>query len=140
VYHRWPGHYQDAPTGFFRQPDFGSDFADDSAFRLLTRNVARHELEDAFALDRTLDRHHANAFVADGDQIWLRVARIGAACAFHASTNGQTWQMIRHFALDAPATISAGFVAQSPTASGCTATFNEICFVAGRLRDIRDGT
>jgi uncharacterized protein len=82
----------------------------------------------------------ANAFVVEGEQVCLRVARMGQAFAFHASTDGQTWQLIRHFALDAPATISVGFVAQSPTGSGCTATFDDIRFVAERLRDIRDGT
>ena len=32
----------------------------------------------------------------------MRIARLGQAFAFHASTDGQYWQFIRHFALDAP--------------------------------------
>jgi regulation of enolase protein 1 (concanavalin A-like superfamily) len=42
----------------------------------------------------------ANAFVVEGNQVWLRVARLGSAYAFHASQDGQRWHMIRHFALE----------------------------------------
>jgi regulation of enolase protein 1 (concanavalin A-like superfamily) len=82
----------------------------------------------------------ANAFVVDGEYVWLRVARMGQACAFHASLDGQTWQLIRHFALEMAGMVEAGFVVQSPTGSGCTASFDHVRFVPERLRDIRDGS
>ena len=44
---------------------------------------------------------------------------------------------MRHFALDGEP--RAGFLAQSPTGEGCTATFEEIRLEAGRLRDLRSG-
>ena len=37
----------------------------------------------------------ANAFVVEGRSVWLRVSRIGETYAYHASTDGQTWRMIR---------------------------------------------
>jgi regulation of enolase protein 1 (concanavalin A-like superfamily) len=80
----------------------------------------------------------ANAFVVAGNQVWLRVARMGPACAFHASTDGRYWQMIRHFALQGP--LAAGFVSQSPTGPGCTATFDQIAFAPTRLAELRDGS
>jgi uncharacterized protein len=47
---------------------------------------------------------------------------------------------VRHFALDAPDGLSAGFLAQSPTGEGCAASFEDIRFAAVRLADLRDGS
>jgi uncharacterized protein len=84
-----------------------------------------------------------NAFTVDGDQVWLRVGRLGPAFAFHASTDATTWRLVRYFTLDPaadPATLAVGFEAQSPTGDGCTATFDAIRYTAERLGDLRDGT
>ena len=67
-----------------------------------------------------------NSFVVDGASVWLRIARVGPAFAFHASTDGVSWSFIRHFALEAAATPSVGFAAQSPTGDGCAVTFERI--------------
>jgi uncharacterized protein len=80
-----------------------------------------------------------NSFVVDGNQVWLRVARLGRALAFHASTDGTFWQFVRHFALDEAGTLAAGFLAQSPTGDGCAATFDMIRYLPGRLGDLRSG-
>jgi regulation of enolase protein 1 (concanavalin A-like superfamily) len=80
-----------------------------------------------------------NSFVVDGNRIWLRIARLGRAYAFHASTDGTYWQFVRHFALDAADTIAAGFLAQSPTGDGCAATFESIRFAPASLGDLRSG-
>jgi uncharacterized protein len=82
----------------------------------------------------------ANGAVVAGDGVWLRVARIGGACALHASADGDHWDLVRHFALEAPDGLAAGFLAQSPTGEGCTATFDEIAFAARTLADLRDGS
>jgi regulation of enolase protein 1 (concanavalin A-like superfamily) len=82
----------------------------------------------------------ANGPVVAGDAVWLRVARIGGACALHASADGARWDLVRHFALDAPAGLAAGFLAQSPTGDGCTARFDEIASAARTLADLRDGS
>jgi uncharacterized protein len=81
----------------------------------------------------------ANGAVVAGDSVWLRVARIGGACALHASADGARWDLVRHFALGGSAGLAAGFLAQSPTGDGCTATFDEIAFAARTLADLRDG-
>jgi uncharacterized protein len=80
-----------------------------------------------------------NSFVVEGDQVWLRVARLGRAFAFHASTDGTFWHFVRHFTLDAEETIAVGFSAQSPTGEACTATFDEIRYAPERLHDLRSG-
>lgn len=59
--------------------------------------------------------------------------------AFHASTDGRTWQLIRVFGLGDTAP-EVGFEAQSPTGDGCTVTFEEIRHHPGLLADLRDGS
>lgn len=80
-----------------------------------------------------------NSFGTERPEMWLRVARLGTAFAFHASTNGTSWELIRHFALDEDAEPYVGFLVQSPRGAGCAASFDEISFVARRLADIRSG-
>jgi regulation of enolase protein 1 (concanavalin A-like superfamily) len=81
----------------------------------------------------------ANAFVVPDDAVWLRISRIGAACALHARLDGEDWRFVRHLALPATDGLRAGFLAQSPMGSGATARFDEIGFVAERLADLRSG-
>jgi regulation of enolase protein 1 (concanavalin A-like superfamily) len=80
-----------------------------------------------------------NSFVVDGNAVGLRVAQLGQAFAFHASTDAQTWRLVRHFALEPGADPRVGFLAQSPRGDGCLVRFEEISFKPGRLEDIRSG-
>jgi uncharacterized protein len=81
-----------------------------------------------------------NSFVVDARDVGLRIARLGAAFAFHASTDGARWQLVRHFALGAEDDPRVGFLAQSPLGSGCAVRFDQIAFAPGRLADIRSGS
>ena len=83
----------------------------------------------------------ANAMTVDGDEAWLRVSRHGASYAFHASTDGHRWDLVRHFALPAdPAAVRAGFSAQSPRGAGCVSHFSQVRFQRAPLANLRDGT
>ncbi len=81
----------------------------------------------------------ANSAVVDGDAVWLRIARLGPAFAFHCSTDGERWRLVRHFALGGEGEVQAGFLAQSPTGAGCAARFSEIVLRSETLSDIRSG-
>jgi uncharacterized protein len=81
----------------------------------------------------------ANAFGVSGREAWLRIARIGPAFAFHASSDGARWQLVRYFRLDTAGDPRVGFEAQSPTGTGCAVTFDEIRFERRRLTDLRGG-
>jgi hypothetical protein len=81
-----------------------------------------------------------NSMVVDGPRVWLRVARMGAAFAFHASTDGAFWQLVRYFALEEAERAAVGFLAQSPTGEGCSATFDQIRYTPERLDDLRGGS
>jgi uncharacterized protein len=84
----------------------------------------------------------ANGFTVDGSALWLRVSRLGGAFAFHASTDGGFWHLMRYFALDVPpeVPVRVGFEAQSPLGEGCTARFAGVRFTSERLADLRDGS
>ena len=81
----------------------------------------------------------ANSTIVDGNAVWLRIARIGAAFAFHSSTDGKRWNLVRHFALGGDGELQAGFLAQSPTGEGCAATFSHVERTGSTLTDIRSG-
>jgi uncharacterized protein len=80
-----------------------------------------------------------NSFEVDGNTLWLRITRSGAAWAFHASTDGAWWRLLRYFTLGKEL-VRVGFLAQSPTGEGCAATFDHITFRPGAPADLRDGS
>jgi regulation of enolase protein 1 (concanavalin A-like superfamily) len=83
----------------------------------------------------------ANAYVVPTRTMWLRVSRVDRAYAYHASSDGKTWTMIRSFSLPAAAAPDRiGFEAQAPIGEGCHVSFDDIRFVRARLADLRDGS
>ena len=81
-----------------------------------------------------------NACAVEGDAVWLRVSRLGAACALHARLDDEPWRFVRHCPLPgAGAALRAGFLAQSPRGDGATARFAQIGFTPERLADLRSG-
>ena len=83
-----------------------------------------------------------NSFEVDGNTLWLRITRSAGAWAFHASTDGSWWRLLRYFALsgDPAELVRVGFLAQSPTGQGCAATFDNISFRPGAPKNLRDGS
>jgi regulation of enolase protein 1 (concanavalin A-like superfamily) len=81
-----------------------------------------------------------NSIVVDSTRVWLRVAHVGRAYAFHASTDGAYWQFVRYFAFSEGTELSVGFEAQSPLGEGCTARFSDMRFSLTRLAELRDGS
>lgn len=83
----------------------------------------------------------ANSFVVQGNSVWLRVSRLGRAYAFHASTDGQRWQLVRVFTLgESTREHRVGFEVQAPTGQGCDVRFSDISFTQSTLTDLRDGS
>ena len=80
-----------------------------------------------------------NSVVIHGNQVYLRIARIEQAFAFHFSTDGQFWHMVRFFTLGELDNLRIGFSSQSPTGEGCMSTFSEIVYENKTLADTRSG-
>lgn len=81
-----------------------------------------------------------NSLVMDENKVYLRVAKLVGAYAFHASVDGRTWHLIRYFSSATLENATVNFSAQSPMGEGCTAVFSEIGYTAVLLENIRNGT
>jgi uncharacterized protein len=79
-----------------------------------------------------------NAFAVKGST-YMRVAKLEKAYSFHVSEDGVEWNLIRYFKLEDGTNSQMGFLAQSPTGNGCTASFATIHFERRLLADIRSG-
>jgi uncharacterized protein len=84
-----------------------------------------------------------NSFEVDGTSVRLRITRSGRIWAFHASTDGTRWRLVRYFTLgehESGQTARVGFLAQSPFGESCRAVLDEIAFSHGAPADLRDDT
>lgn len=79
-----------------------------------------------------------NSYLVEGKSAFLRISRLEKAFAFHASADGDSWNLIRHFTLE-PSEVKMGLMAQAPTGPGCTVQFSQIQYAARLLEDIRSG-
>jgi regulation of enolase protein 1 (concanavalin A-like superfamily) len=80
-----------------------------------------------------------NSIAVESESMWFRISCLGSAFAFHFSSDGKRWDMVRYFGLGERDSTEVGFLAQSPTGDGCTATFRDIAFIPARLADVRSG-
>ena len=81
-----------------------------------------------------------NSVVIGGNQVHLRVARLGRTLAMHYSLDGSYWHMVRYFTLSQPHQVAVGLSSQSPTGEGCRAVFSGIAYRAETLAGLRDGS
>lgn len=98
---------------------------------------------DAMVVSVVTDRFSddCNSASFETDAVFLRIARIGPAVAFHSSTDGAHWDFVRVFRLPmSSAPLSVGFLAQAPLGDGCIATFDEIAYDRRTIGDLRDGS
>ncbi len=85
----------------------------------------------------------SNGDVIAGDRVFLRIARLGEAFAFHHSPDGVRWRFLRVFRLGTAEELEGlriGFAAQSPLGEGRVAEFAAISLEERRLADLRDGS
>lgn len=126
--------------------DFGATFdagvlmlyADDRCWAKLCFELSPQGLPMVVSVVTREHSDDCNSRTVDGADLWLRVSRLGSAFAFHSSSDGHRWELVRHFGLT-QANVSVGFEAQSPLGEGCAATFTGIRFEPARLADIRSG-
>ena len=82
-----------------------------------------------------------NSYVLPVNHVWLRISRIGQLYAFHSSTDGTTWKLIRAFTLGVDTSNhKIGFVAQAPIGEGCDVQFSDINYLPQTLMALRDGS
>ena len=83
----------------------------------------------------------ANSFTVPVSHIWLRISRMERLYAFHASTDGKIWKLIRAFTMGEDVSAHrVGFVAQAPVGNGCQVNFEDVSFSYTTLTELRDGS
>src|SRR5215472_4161566 len=118
-------------------------YADDRHWAKLCFEFSPQRIPMAVTVVTKRTSDDCNSFEVSGQDLWLRITRVGQAWAFHASTDGRWWRLLRYFSLADPAEPPqggqpaktqpgprVGFLAQSPTGSGCTAAFDHIALRA----------
>jgi uncharacterized protein len=81
----------------------------------------------------------ANGFVVADASVWLRISALPRAYAFHASTDGRRWELVRYFVLGSRGRRRLGLSVQAPVGPGCRATFRDLSLRPGVVDDIRSG-
>lgn len=82
-----------------------------------------------------------NSYVLPINNVWLRISRLGHLYAFHSSSDGHVWRLIRAFTLGVNTTNhKIGFVAQAPVGDGCDVEFSDIKYSTQKLNALRDGS
>lgn len=81
----------------------------------------------------------ANGSNLDGNEAWLQVARIGNSFAFHYSTDGEKFYMMRFFYLPVDETIKVGLVAQAPLGKGGDRHYKNFSLQNKTVKNIRMG-
>jgi len=81
----------------------------------------------------------ANGVNLDLQGVWLQIVRQDNLFVMHYSPNGEGWRMTRFFALDLPAEIAVGIVAQSPVGSGTMVDFLHFSVERRRVANPRAG-
>ncbi|WP_206475798.1 DUF1349 domain-containing protein [Microbacterium sp. KRD172] len=81
----------------------------------------------------------ANGAPVEGSAVWLRIARVGSAFAFHSSLDGAFWRFARLFRLDLHGDPRVGFMAQAPNGDRAEAVFSHVSFERRTLKDLRNG-
>lgn len=81
----------------------------------------------------------ANGCNIDGNEVWPQAARSGNAFAFHYSTDGVRFDMMRFFNLPAEETIKVGLLAQAPTGEGGERIYRNFTLENRTVKNIRAG-
>lgn len=85
------------------------------------------------------DSDDANGCNLDGDTVWLRVCRVGNNFAFHYSSDGENFYMMRFFHLPVGSAVKVGLLAQAPTGSGGTRIYENLSIENKTVKNIRAG-
>ena len=85
------------------------------------------------------DSDDANGCNIETDSVWLQVCRVGQSFAFHYSTDGENFYMMRFFNLPVGETVKAGLLAQAPTGNGGIRVYENLTIENRTVKNIRMG-
>lgn len=85
------------------------------------------------------DSDDANGCNLEGDAAWLQICRVGNDFAFHYSTDGSHFYMMRYFHLPVEPVVKVGLLAQAPTGDGGVRVYEDLSIEARTVKNIRAG-
>jgi regulation of enolase protein 1 (concanavalin A-like superfamily) len=79
-----------------------------------------------------------NSVPLDRSEVYLRIVRQPPIWAFHYSSDGQFWHLVRYFSLGDLPQVRIGF-SQSPMGEQCKVIFSEIAYRSDAPANLRNG-
>lgn len=76
-----------------------------------------------------------NSVELNSNQIHFKIAKADNVITLYYSVNGKDWFLVRHFTFDSATLLRVGFLAQSPTGKECKVKFDNIRYVAKKIKD-----
>ncbi|MED3960912.1 DUF1349 domain-containing protein [Bacillales bacterium AN1005] len=81
----------------------------------------------------------ANGPNIDNNTVWLQICRSGRSFAFHYSTDGENYFMMRFFNLPVDEIVKVGLLAQAPLGSGGKRIYENLSIERKTVKNIRMG-
>lgn len=104
------------------------------AFEMDERNQTR--IVTVRTVETSDDNNHD---VVEENQVTMKISSDSESIGFYYSTDNVSWQLVRVYKNDFPATIWVGISSQSPMGSGTTTGFENIHFAYEAVKDFRLG-
>jgi regulation of enolase protein 1 (concanavalin A-like superfamily) len=146
-----PFYYTEVTGDFVMSVKVSHDFKDiyDSASIMVMKDMAYwakacFELTDfdthaVVSVVTKEDSDDANGCNIDDNTVWLQVCRVGNSFAFHYSTNGENYYMMRFFNLPVDEVVKVGLLAQAPLGSGGKRIYENLTIERKTVKNIRMG-
>lgn len=81
----------------------------------------------------------ANGCNIEGNVAWLQVTRCGQSFAFHYSTDGESFYMMRFFNMSVGEEVKVGLLAQAPIGDGGVRIYENLTIEQVTVKNIRFG-
>lgn len=147
-----PFYYTELTGDFVMKVQVSHDFKDtyDSASIMVMKDIknwakACFEKTDfnthaaVSVISRNGECDDANGCNIEGKNAWLQICRCGDSFAFHYSTDGQQFYMMRFFNFAAGSTVKVGLSAHAPVGNGGIRTFSNLIIENKTVKNIREG-
>lgn len=147
-----PFYYTEIEGDFVMKVKVSHDFIDtyDSASVMVLKDLqnwgkACFELTDfnthavVSVVTKNGESDDANGCNIDSNSVWLQVTRVGNAFAFHYSTDGKEFYMMRFFTLSVGKRVKVGLLAQAPTGKGGIRAYEGLVIESRTVKNIRAG-
>ncbi len=146
-----PFYYTEVAGDFVMSVKVSHDFKDtyDSASIMVMKDMAYwakacFELTDfdthaVVSVVTKEDSDDANGCNIDDNKVWLQICRVGNSFAFHYSTDGENFYMMRFFNLPVDEVVKVGLLAQAPLGSGGKRIYENLTIERKTVKNIRMG-